>query len=50
MMLNVPQTDTLTGASLNTPLRALRFCCNVGLAQERIHDLGPLPPQLKYIG
>jgi hypothetical protein len=50
MMLNVLQTDTLTGASLNTPLCALRFCCHVGLAQERIHDLGPLPLQLKYIG
>jgi hypothetical protein len=31
-------------------LRALRFRCSVGLAQERIHELGPLSLQLKYIG
>ncbi|KAF8177359.1 hypothetical protein K438DRAFT_1845750 [Mycena galopus ATCC 62051] len=33
-----------------TPLRALRIRSRAALPQERLLDLGPLPPQLKYIG
>ncbi|KAF7371326.1 hypothetical protein MSAN_00768700 [Mycena sanguinolenta] len=34
----------------SSPLRALRFYCPQALPQERLLDLGRLPPQLKYIG
>ncbi|KAJ7237889.1 hypothetical protein B0H12DRAFT_1138109 [Mycena haematopus] len=42
-------TDVLTVVG-STPLRALRFRCPQALPQERLLDLGPLPPQLRYIG
>lgn len=44
------QSDVLAVIDPATSLRALRFRCGGALLQERLDDLGPLPPRLKYIG
>jgi hypothetical protein len=43
------QSDVLAVIDPATSLRALRFRCGGALLQERLDDLGPLPPRLKYM-
>ncbi|KAF8177358.1 hypothetical protein K438DRAFT_1845746 [Mycena galopus ATCC 62051] len=43
-------TAVVTTIGPATPLRALRFRCGQTLPEKRLHDLGPLPPRLKYMG
>ncbi|KAF7345718.1 hypothetical protein MVEN_01591900 [Mycena venus] len=43
-------TGLLAAIAPATTLRAVRLCCEEALPEERLQDLGPLPPRLKYIG